>query len=376
MKKIAIIYPYIPHYRKAIIDELSASVNFDYVIFADSRKIINSIPNYFLNDNTLFREAKWHNFNCLGFQSGLLKCIFNYEFDCLIFLGNPYYISSWLYALIARLNGKKIVFWTHGWIKKDKIIKKNIRNLFYRISHILFLYGNRARNVGLNYEFKESQLSVIYNSLDYDVQKFVRNSIVNSPNKYIKYLNTIGLKDNGNYLAYVGRLMAASKLDQLILSAKILREKYNIALTIVLIGDGPERNSLEELANDNNINIIFLGETYDEWKIGPILFKARLVISPGKVGLTALHSLAYGTPVLTHSNHEYQMPESEAIISNLTGDFFNMDDIEDIASCIYKWLLIPKDDFERKNCIQTLEENYTPQAQLIAIETALIKLLY
>ena len=44
-------------------------------------------------------------------------------------------------------------------------------------------------------------------------------------------------------------------------------------------------------------------------------------VSPGNVGLTAIHSLSYGTPVLTHNNFNNQMPEVESIQPGFNGYF-------------------------------------------------------
>ena len=48
-----------------------------------------------------------------------------------------------------------------------------------------------------------------------------------------------------------------------------------------------------------------------------------LTVSPGNIGLTAIHSLSYGTPVCSHSNFNNQMPESEAIINFEKWFFFS-----------------------------------------------------
>lgn len=51
------------------------------------------------------------------------------------------------------------------------------------------------------------------------------------------------------------------------------------------------------------------------------IYNADLCVSPGNVGLTAMHSLVFGCPVITHNCFEWQMPEFEAIQPGITGDF-------------------------------------------------------
>ena len=65
--------------------------------------------------------------------------------------------------------------------------------------------------------------------------------------------------------------------------------------------------------------IDFIDATYKEVEIGSIFLKADLLVSPGNVGLNAVHALSYGTPVITHNNVNNQMPEHETIIENFNG---------------------------------------------------------
>ena len=69
-------------------------------------------------------------------------------------------------------------------------------------------------------------------------------------------------------------------------------------------------------------NCIFYGATYDEKELSKLIYMSDLTVSPGNIGLTAIHSLSYGTPVCSHSNFNNQMPESEAIINFENGFFF------------------------------------------------------
>ncbi len=73
--------------------------------------------------------------------------------------------------------------------------------------------------------------------------------------------------------------------------------------------------------NQSKGRIWLYGACYDEEIIGELIFNAQLCVSPGNVGLTAMHSLVYGTPVITHNNFSNQSPEFEAIIDGKTGSF-------------------------------------------------------
>ena len=98
----------------------------------------------------------------------------------------------------------------------------------------------------------------------------------------------------------------------------------------MFIGDGPIASLLRKKAEKMMEQVTFLGAVYDEELIASLLWNADLCISPGNVGLTALHSMAYGTPVATHNDFAEQMPEYEAIIEGRTGFFFDRNSVDDL----------------------------------------------
>lgn len=56
-----------------------------------------------------------------------------------------------------------------------------------------------------------------------------------------------------------------------------------------------------------------------------------MCVCPAAVGLTAIHALSYGCPVISNDNVETQMPEFESIVEGETGSLFKENDIEDLV---------------------------------------------
>ena len=108
------------------------------------------------------------------------------------------------------------------------------------------------------------------------------------------------------------------------------------------------------------------GPSYEEEKIGELVYNADLCVSPGNIGLTAMHSLTYGTPAITHGNFSNQGPEFEAIKSGVTGDFFIEDDARDLTQVIKNWINLDllKRDLIRNNCYKVIDEFYNPNYQI------------
>lgn len=370
-KKVAIIYPYTPHYRSAVFRELveyREPIEFD--VISGQNTIDKSIRTNTLNADIDHAPLNNLTIGIITIQFGLLGRILKNDYHSLVFLGNPYIITTWLYALIARILGIRVFFWTHGWLSADNSLKTVIRNVFYRLANGLLLYGDRAKDIGINHGFRPDSLFPIYNSLDYELQQRTRQQLIDSNGSPEDVLPTAIA--NSIYFACVARLTAACQFDVAI-EALALLKKAHTKIPLVLIGTGPEADKLRALANDRQVEVFFLGEQYSEDLIGNVLFNSRAVVSPGKVGLTAMHSLAYGTPVITHGDFSTQMPEYEAITPGKTGDFFKKGDPQDLANTLLRWHNKPRTQEEREACIQVIEEKYNPRTQARLIRDAITK---
>ena len=367
MKKVAIIYNYIAHYRIPIFNLLSKDKNVDYTIYAGTKTdiAIRTAPEILEKTPPEIGGLKWKKITNVWFlkyflwQKGILRLSISKEINTLIFLGNMYYFSTWLAAFVGRLSGKKIIFWTHGYIRNEKNIQGVIRSLFYRLAHEYLVYGNRARDILISKGFNEKRIHLIYNSLDYDEQVRIR--------KHSQRLNKLDLFKNPDLpiAGFIGRLTSQKKIEVLIESFARLIKQGNLA-NLLIIGDGQKRNELQERVRKHEITdyVLFYGECFDEKKIYQLMNLMNVVVSPGEVGLTAIHSLTYGIPVLTHNKFDKQMPEYEVIKAGETGDFFEFDSpIESLTPLLKKWMFEIKKNDIKPNCFEIIEKYYNPHVQ-------------
>ena len=115
-----------------------------------------------------------------------------------------------------------------------------------------------------------------------------------------------------------------------------------------------------------------MGALYDESEIARYLYWADLCVSPGNVGLTAIHALSYGLPVITNDNFETQMPEFEAIEQGRTGDFFCEGDVGSLADRIELWLSRnPNREQVRQRCYEVIDTKYNPSHQVEVLSQVL-----
>lgn len=102
-----------------------------------------------------------------------------------------------------------------------------------------------------------------------------------------------------------------------------------------------------------------------------MLMTADLCVSPGEVGLTAMHALAYGTPVVTHDDFDHQKPEAECIVPGQTGAFFRRADPAHLANTLFEWLSRGQDrEVIRTACYDKISILYNPNTQAKLINKA------
>ena len=365
-KEVAIVYNYIAHYRVPIFNLLSSDEKNNYTIFSGTTSEIQiklASENLSKKKNSegginWIQIKNYWLFNLFLIQPFSILLPLKRKYNTIIYLGNMYYLTTWISAILARLCGKKIIFWTHGFIKEENNIKGLIRATFYKLSNEILVYGQRSKNILVSKKFNPDKIKLIYNSLDYSLHQNIINTLRTESFKFDFF------KDNNlPLIGFIGRLTPQKKIHILLEVLEKMKDSNNF--NILIIGDGSEREKLLELITKLNIedNICLYGSCYNEQEISQLITCIDVLISPGEVGLSAVHSMTFGTPVLTHNRFDLQMPEFEAISPGLTGDFFDYSNpVDSLCQILPKWL--NKSDKRIDDCKKVISDKFNPQVQL------------
>lgn len=362
--KTCLIYNYAQHYRVGIFKALDKDLKIESY-FGDKMGDIKKLDYKELD----FFRKELTNVNLVSpfyWQKGVVSLLFK-PYENYIFLGEYYCLSTWLFLLLNKFKKKKVVLWTHGWYGNESINKKILKKAFFNLADNILLYGSFAKGLMIKEGFQEKKLHVIYNSLDYSSQIEIRNKL--------KVTNVFSnhFKNENPVLLFIGRLTKVKKLDYIIKAQKCLINTC-FPVNLVFIGTGVEEEYLKDYVIQNKTEKMtwFYGACYDETQIGNLIYNADICVSPGNVGLTAMHAMVYGTPVISHDNFSQQMPEFEAILEGETGHFFKHNNIESLIVTIKEWLINNEDREEvRKKCFKRIDDLFNPSYQVNIIKEVL-----
>lgn len=360
-----------PSYRRALLQKLDESTRVDFFFCAGDTDMqitslmdISSLSGFKHYLKSKFKGSK------LIWQEGWFRLLFE-RYDGFILTGNPGIRSNWLLLILARLCGKKVYLWSHGLYGKEGFWQRKKNMLYMNFASGLFLYGNYGKAQLNKAGYSKKKMTVIYNSLDTASQKALRERVED-----LSFLrNYFG--GDAPIVIFLGRLTPQKSLHLLIEALGVLKAQ-DVMCNALIVGSGECEKQLRERAETIGVSdrIWFYGDCYDEDMIATLLKSSTVCVSPGNVGLTAMHALSYGVPVITHNRFSEQMPEFEAIHAGVSGDFFKYDDSISLADKIYNLITLLSDKTKKEACVKEcrsiIDTTYNPDNQSSRIEKRIL----
>lgn len=368
MSKYCLIYNFAQQYRAPIFRLIDRTFDCDWFFGRNTTDIkgmdVSVLKSVTIVENRVVIKRPIYR------QTGVAVKALSAEYDAVFMLGDLFNLSVWNILIRNKLfKHKKIYLWSHGWYGDEGFAKRILKKIFFGLADKVFLYGNYAKKVAIGQGFDESKLVVIHNSLDYEQQVKLREKLSSSD------IYTAHFKNSNPVLLFIGRLTSVKRLDQLVDAVEILKERGEI-YNVVFIGDGEQRLNLERQVSEKGLDdqFWFYGKCYDDTENAELIYNADLCVAPGNVGLTAMHTMVFGCPVLTHDDFTQQMPEFEAIHDGKTGAFFRYGDVSSMADAIDRWFSDNQDkrEFVRQNCYNEIAESWTPGFQISILEKYMI----
>ncbi len=370
--RVALLTHTLAHYRRPLYCLLADNVDgrHSYEVFAsevpnDDVKVLDraSVRGTALYDKWSLVQNVWLTRTML-WQRRVVSALGFGGHDVLIVAGNVYFLSTWLVVLIARIRRKRILMWTHGLRRSDHGLKRVIRMAFYCLADGLLLYGRRAQDLLKDRTCRHLRLYVVSNALDYSSQRAIREKLESQGVEHVRA--QLGIEQDVVLILAIGRLTERKRWAQLISAMALLKARGQRPF-LVVVGDGPMAAALKAqvAAEGLDLEVRFAGACYDEETIARYMTASDLSVVPGDVGLSAIHALTYGCPVITHDNMTTHGPEAEAIVEGRTGSSFRENDVHHMVTVIEQWTKSLSSPEARRHtreaCIATVEQRYTPE---------------
>lgn len=243
----------------------------------------------FVNGRRSIREA-------LYFAWKLLKPLANEKYDIIDCQNAPYFpaFPSKVCALLRKC--VLIITWHEVWnrywyeyLGKVGLAGQIVERIVAMLSGRAIVVSEATRNDLIKIGVKERNITVVPNGVD------------------IQAIERIPSADNNIDILYAGRLIKEKGVHILIEVLDILRaEKPDI--NCLIIGDGPERKSLENLSGELNLqsHIQFTGFLDNHNEVIAHMKAAKVFVLPSireGFGIVVIEANACGVPVITTNHH-------------------------------------------------------------------------
>ncbi len=293
-------------YREDLFFELSRLRDIDvFVAFGDRKP--GSYPKYTSVQDTLRIEHKrlwtlaliferFGHVNQFFFSPGVLWQLVRRRPDVILTEGTSNILNNFLICTYALLTRTPYIWWDLGKIRgqeSENIFRRMlypIISFFYRRAAVILGYSGFARRFFEAQGIDPKRIVVAGNTVRLDRHVQYQAS---HPQAGIELAKTLGFKDKFVFLV-VGALDREKRFDMAITAFLQLKEN-NDEIALVIVGNGPERETLLALA-DNHPDIHFAGARYDD--VGAYFMLGDLFLLPGLGGLAINEAMVYGLPVV------------------------------------------------------------------------------
>lgn len=264
-------------------------------------------------------------------QPALLEAVLDPWPDVVVLSWNTRYVQLSPALVAARLRGRALLLWGHGYSKRYSYWKHRTRNLFGHLAHACVTYSEGVQKRLTDEGLAREKVFCAPNALDAAPLQRHREYWRSDPQGLRQLREQLGI-DAGPVLLFVSRLESDKRVDLLLQSFSKLTSR-GTAAQLIIVGGGTELAPLQTLAEQLGIapRIRFLGPIYDERTLAGIFASSTAFVYPVAVGLSVLHALNYGVPVITSNNPDCHNPEFDVLVHDRNSLLYRHEDDDDLT---------------------------------------------
>jgi glycosyltransferase involved in cell wall biosynthesis len=336
---ILFVQPALPHYRVPFFTELQRRSHGQLQVWSDHRHPL--VP--FCDPNGEFGAVHCPEI-ALGpllSQPAMFRAVRSTDTDVVVLPWNSRYLQLSPALLEARWRRKPVVLWGHGYSKQFVSWKHRARNAIGKLANACVTYSESTRQRLISEGLAPSQVFSAPNALDGTPFQRERRYWLEKPGELEQLQRRLGIQP-GKVVLFVSRLQPDKRVELLLEALRRLTPRTpNIQL--VIVGAGSELERLQRRARQLDVaeQTLFLGALYDERLLGGVFASATVFAYPVAVGLSILHALHYGVPVVTSDNTAWHNPEFDVLVPGRNSLLFRDDNVDDLAAQLERLVCHP-----------------------------------
>lgn len=330
--RVAFVQLIVPHYRLPVFNALARAPQIDLTVLADATQPEGSLESVPQLGSFRFEHTPWRRRKGFVFQPGMLAAVRSGRFDTVVIPWNTRIVHLFPTLAAARRRGVRTILFGHGFSKQESAARRWLRNQALRRADGALLYSQGAIDRLVDEGFDPSSLFLALNAIDQAPIQTARDGWLADPSRLDRFRAEHGI--HGRELAvFVSRLEPDKRIDLLLRAFVELRRRRPKA-RLALIGKGSDEATLRGLATSLGVvdGVTFTGALYDDAALAPWMLSAAAFAYPAAIGLSILHALGYGLPVVTSDDMASHNPEIEALVPGLNGVLYRDGDPVDFAA--------------------------------------------
>jgi glycosyltransferase involved in cell wall biosynthesis len=333
--RLIVQQPSLAKYRLPVFQELARYPDIDLKLLYGVRHGIPNVEPEGVNAEPVWLYQKKIRSHHIFWHSAQWNSASRKKADVLSLTWNPRYVSLIPTLLKARAAGVKTILWGHGYSKSEGVVRKKIRRSVTNLATALVFYNQNEANRYIAAGYDPQSIFIARNSLDQTPIRAARQAWLQDPGKLAQFQREQNVGPGPNFL-FVSRLDPLNRLDLLVRAAAEMTGKFP-HVEIFVVGKGAEeQQKLEKLADSLGIRkrVRFLGAIYDEMQLAPWFLSSQAFCYPTNIGLSLLHALGYGLPVITSDDLSSQNPEIEALMPGQNGFLYEHESVSALVEAL------------------------------------------
>ncbi len=341
-RRLGIVQRVLTTYRVPFFEKLAAVSEFDVAVFAgqpmmgESIKIADALVNvqrYIANNRYVLKPE-----NMIIWQTNIVKWLCEFNPDVLVMEANPRILSHRQAIRWMHQRRRPILGWGLGELERVGTgVSVALRNLVARKLICSFdgmiAYSTKAKADYMKAGVTSDRIFIAHNSIDNSESEHYMAQL--SDLQWVAAWRTNnGLDPHSPIILFVGRLITGKQIDLLIRACMPLFPRCQL----LIVGDGPARSDIEQLALPYSSSIHFLGHQTGE-ALALSFIASDVFVLPGAGGLALHQAMSYGKSVIASFGDG---TEADLIRDGQNGLLFRPGDVDDLTDKIETLLSMPE----------------------------------